>query len=137
MYTQTWFDILPRLRFGESSRVGHKAYQQSALELPPCGDSVGVLKPLGSRDSGSTASRAKSTRLGLHLSIEGSPPESIAYCSFSGGFSLQSKLSPRCDLLELSDRPNLNSAKRARSLSTICISKVSNLARIRSTDAMA
>ncbi|RWW70557.1 hypothetical protein BHE74_00021759 [Ensete ventricosum] len=96
-----------------------------------------VEKPLGSRDSGSTASRAKSTRLGLHLPIEGSPPESIAYCSFSGGFSLQSKLSPRCDLLELSDRPNLNSAKRARSLSTICISKVSNLARIRSTDAMA
>ncbi|RWW19242.1 hypothetical protein BHE74_00037390 [Ensete ventricosum] len=56
--------------------------------------------------------------------------ESIAVSSFSGGFSLRSKLSPRCDLLGLGDQPNLYSVRRARSLSSTCVSKASNLASI-------
>ncbi|RWW45138.1 hypothetical protein BHE74_00049053 [Ensete ventricosum] len=39
-----------------------------------------------------------------------------------------------CDLLGLSDRPNLNSSKRARNLASIRISKASNLASNKPTD---
>ncbi|RZR71301.1 hypothetical protein BHM03_00004472 [Ensete ventricosum] len=63
--------------------------------------------------------------------------KSVACSSFSGGFSLRSKLSPRCDLLGLGDQPNLNSTKSARSLSSIRISNTSNFASIRSFDVMA
>ncbi|RRT42846.1 hypothetical protein B296_00020252, partial [Ensete ventricosum] len=80
---------------------------------------------------------------GLHLLVDGKftlmrrYDKSVACSSFSGGFSLRSELSPRCDLLGLGDQPNLNSAKRAHSLSSICISKASNLVPIRSIDALA
>ncbi|RZS05630.1 hypothetical protein BHM03_00036166, partial [Ensete ventricosum] len=80
---------------------------------------------------------------GLHLLVDGKSTlmrrydKFVACSSFSGGFSLRSELSPRCDLLGLGDRPNLNSAKRAHSLSSIRISKASNLVPIRSIDALA
>ncbi|RWV91083.1 hypothetical protein GW17_00046661 [Ensete ventricosum] len=63
--------------------------------------------------------------------------ESVTCSSFFSGFSLRSKLSPRYDLFELDDQPNLNFVKRARSLSSIRVSKASNLAPIKFTDAMA
>ncbi|RRT64999.1 hypothetical protein B296_00015188 [Ensete ventricosum] len=94
--------------------------------------------------------RSPSSHLGNFILMCGSPSshrgKSTLMCrydkpvtcsSFSGGFFMRSKLSPCCDLLGLSDRPNLNSVKRARSLSSICVSKVSNLAPIRSTNDMA
>ncbi|RWV94106.1 hypothetical protein GW17_00043396 [Ensete ventricosum] len=62
--------------------------------------------------------------------------EFVASSSFSGEYSLRSELSPCYDLVGLGDRPNLNSVKKARSLSSIRVSKASNLAPIRSTDTM-
>ncbi|RWV89416.1 hypothetical protein GW17_00048434 [Ensete ventricosum] len=62
---------------------------------------------------------------------------SIACSSFFGGFSFRSGLSPCCDLIRLDDHPILNSVKSAYSLSSIRISKASNLTPIRSTDAIA
>ncbi|RZR90899.1 hypothetical protein BHM03_00018901 [Ensete ventricosum] len=59
---------------------------------------------------------------------------SISRSSFSRGFSFRSGLSPYYNLVGLGDRPNLDSTKRARSLSSIRILKASNLAMIRSID---
>ncbi|RWW70968.1 hypothetical protein BHE74_00021325 [Ensete ventricosum] len=73
--------------------------------------------------------RRKSTLVHRH-------DEFVAYSFIFVGFYLRSKLSLCCDLLRLGDRPNLNSVKRACSLSSICVSMASNLAPIKSVDVM-
>ncbi|RRT76438.1 hypothetical protein B296_00025146 [Ensete ventricosum] len=49
-------------------------------------------------------------------------------------FFLQSKFAPRCDLIRLGDRPNLNSSKRVCNVTSIRISRASNLASNKPTD---
>ncbi|RRT81066.1 hypothetical protein B296_00021715 [Ensete ventricosum] len=59
--------------------------------------------------------------------------EFVTYSSFSGGLS---ELSPCCDFVGHGDRPILNFANKVHSLSSMRDSKASNLAPIRSTNAM-
>ncbi|RRT62451.1 hypothetical protein B296_00002326 [Ensete ventricosum] len=73
--------------------------------------------------------RGKSTR--MHVDNG-----SIAHSSFSRGFSFRSGLSPCCNLVGLDDYPNLNSSKKVCSLSSIRVSKASNLAPTKSTNAI-
>ncbi|RWW87696.1 hypothetical protein BHE74_00003460 [Ensete ventricosum] len=90
-------------------------------------------------DNGSSVPRAKAILSGLPLPIEGSPPSCVTASNqwLVLLFWEASELSPCCNFVGLEDLPILNSARRARSLSSIPVSKASNLAPIRSTDAMA
>ncbi|RWW54817.1 hypothetical protein BHE74_00038581, partial [Ensete ventricosum] len=122
-YPKTWAVAVHPLLFGDLP---------PALELPPCWDYVGVLVPIKPLYGVSFKVHGGDVH---HRSLRRSV---ITKLEFRARKS--SRRSPSShqgnDLVGLGDRPNMNSAKRARSISSIRILRASNLAPIRSTDAM-